>query len=159
MEKLKLAVETAVPLESFVSDPDWLEDFDHQYDIFKPSAHRLLVVDDDEDQLDLFSSFLSQAGFGIARAQSATEAISIASGQQIDLIVSDLKMPDFDGSDFVRYLRSRNPFRGASHVPVIILSCCDSNTDTHLSDIGADMFCRKNQAVRVLVPQIKFLLG
>lgn len=144
--------------EGTLSEEDWLEEFEEFTHSFQPSAYKLLVVDDDEDQLGVFALLLEQAGFGVVTARSAEQAIGIMRSQQIDLIVSDLRMPTLDGTDFIRFLRGLKPFRAACRTPVIIMSCCDNSIELDLLKLGADMFCNKESAKRLLVPQIKFLL-
>ena len=127
-----------------------------------PLPNKILLVDDDKDQLAFFTNLLGNAGFKVYGADSAEEAIWVMRRLHVDLIVSDLRMPKVDGEEFLRYLRGLHPFNlfhDRSKIPVIILSASDSSVELDLLKLGADMYCQKQLAVKELVPQIKFLLN
>ena len=64
---------------------------------------RVLVVDDDPDQLTLIAFFLAQAGATVIEATNAVDALPLA--HAVDVLVSDLAMPDVDGSDLLRAIK------------------------------------------------------
>ena len=63
---------------------------------------RALVVDDDADARDLFASILTQAGALVETASSTAEAMRVLGQQPVDVIVSDIEMPDADGYQFLQ---------------------------------------------------------
>ena len=81
---------------------------------------RLLVVDDEETILELLSGSLRLAGFEVTTAASGMEALRVAAASRPDLIMLDVMMPDGDGFEVVRRMRSSGP-----DVPVIFLSARD----------------------------------
>jgi two-component system OmpR family response regulator len=81
------------------------------------SEARLLVVDDEPTILELLSGSLRFAGFEVVTAASGTQALRVAAATRPDLILLDVMMPDGDGFEVIRRIRSGGP-----RVPVIFLS-------------------------------------
>ncbi|HAV92022.1 TPA: sigma-54-dependent Fis family transcriptional regulator, partial [candidate division WOR-3 bacterium] len=67
--------------------------------------YTILAVDDAKDNLELISRNLLSAGYTIITSESAEHAIEILESQQIDLVITDLKMPDVDGLQLIRHIR------------------------------------------------------
>ena len=72
-----------------------------------PSS-RILVVDDDPSQRQLLAGFLSQCGYAVSTAESGAAALDLLAGQDIALLISDVRMPGLSGLDLVREL-SKHP--------------------------------------------------
>jgi DNA-binding NtrC family response regulator len=72
-----------------------------------PSAgkERILVVDDSPNTLELLQRNLASEGYGVFSASSVAEAIRVLETTQVDLVVTDLKMPKVSGIDLVRHVR------------------------------------------------------
>jgi two-component system, OmpR family, response regulator len=85
---------------------------------------RLLVVDDEATILELLSGSLRLAGFEVVMAASGAEAVRAAASSRPDLVLLDVMMPDGDGFETLRRIRS-----GGSEVPVIFLTARDEVTD------------------------------
>ncbi len=80
---------------------------------------QILVVDDDESILKLLNFILSKE-FTVVMKTSGIEAFSwLEDGNYPELIISDLKMPYFDGTSFIRNLKISGFYR---NTPVIVLS-------------------------------------
>jgi two-component system NtrC family response regulator len=79
--------------------------------------HTILVVDDEEAQRKVLSGFLRKKGFQVIQAASATEAIAEARGRTVDLVLTDLRMPDRDGLALLEELRRLNP-----EIPVVMMT-------------------------------------
>ena len=68
---------------------------------------RVLYIDDESFFLDIFTRFQERSGdFTITTATSAAEAIRILGQESFDVIVSDYKMPEMDGIEFLKYLKA-----------------------------------------------------
>jgi two-component system cell cycle response regulator DivK len=72
----------------------------------------VLVVDDYEDTLFLYSEYLSFAGFRTSTAVNGAEAIAKARAEHPDVIAMDLSMPDMDGWEATRLLKADSSTRG-----------------------------------------------
>ncbi len=67
----------------------------------------VLVIEDHEDTLDLFTLLLEEAGARVLPAPSCQRALGQLEGQTVDVIVSDLAMPGTDGWECIRRVRAR----------------------------------------------------
>ncbi|MDM8523892.1 sigma-54 dependent transcriptional regulator [Desulfococcaceae bacterium HSG8] len=77
----------------------------------------ILIVDDDLHILEVLEARLSSAGFSVLRASGAHEALVLVKKHRIDLMISDVKMPDMGGVRLLSEVRSRIP-----NLPVILLT-------------------------------------
>ena len=82
---------------------------------------RVLLVEDDVDQLELLSSLLEHANAQVVKATSAEQALQQPAQRAPDVIVSDINMPDCDGYHFLRRVRSRRVEDGGA-TPAIALT-------------------------------------
>jgi PAS domain S-box-containing protein len=80
---------------------------------------RLLVVDDDESNRDMFGRRLFRVGYDVRLASSGREALEVLEREKVDLVLLDLTMPELSGFDVLRQIRLAHP---ASELPVIIVT-------------------------------------
>ena len=80
-------------------------------------AETILVVDDDEDILDLIERHLSNRGYEVLTAYDGEQAISLLDKLTFDLVITDLKMPKFDGMEVLRKAKEKDP-----NIEVVILT-------------------------------------
>jgi two-component system cell cycle response regulator DivK len=94
----------------------------------------VLIVDDNDRNRKLARDVLRAARFRTLDAPTATEAIAIASTHLPDLILMDLRLPDLDGIEAARRLRSD---RRTAGIPVVALSALPGDAgDDWLRDAG-----------------------
>jgi two-component system, chemotaxis family, response regulator PixH len=84
----------------------------------------ILVVDDLESQLELMSSYLSQAGYKVITANDGRQALQKVMEQKPDAIVTDLMMPEVGGLALCRQLK-----KDAQTVDIPIVACTAKNRD------------------------------
>jgi len=89
---------------------------------------RVLVVDDDPETLDMLKFLLAQCEAEVTTATSVREALRVLEHSRINVLVSDLAMPDEDGYDLIRQVRKRAPERGGN-MPAIALSAYTGSED------------------------------
>jgi PAS domain S-box-containing protein len=82
---------------------------------------KILVVDDEADTRDLLRTTLSECGAQVDAAGSVSEAFALLATSVPDVIISDIGMPDEDGYDLIRRLRSM-PLKSGGRVPAIALT-------------------------------------
>lgn len=99
-------------------------DVDAQDDLPSLTGVRILVVDDQQDARDLLQFVLEGCGAIVTTAGSADEAIAALNDHPLDLLVSDLGMPDRDGFDLIHLVRSRADERGK--IPAIAVTAYTS---------------------------------
>jgi DNA-binding NtrC family response regulator len=73
------------------------------------SDRTILVVDDEESQRRVLAGFLRKRGFAVLQASTAGEAVALAGGHAVDLVLTDLRMPDRDGLQLLEDLHRLNP--------------------------------------------------
>ncbi|HAE09300.1 MAG TPA: DNA-binding response regulator, partial [Alphaproteobacteria bacterium] len=117
---------------------------------------KILIADDEPNQLELLSYNLTQAGFEVAQAHDGQQAMTMIEDWQPDLVVLDWMMPYLSGIELCRMLRSR---ADTKLLPVIILSARGEDGDRTLGlDTGADDYVSKPFSPRELVSRVKALL-
>jgi CheY-like chemotaxis protein len=82
---------------------------------------RILVVEDEPDTGDFLKRLFVSHGAGVVLARSADEAIECLAGQQVDLMVSDIGLPDVDGYDLMQRIRQLPPNAGGA-IPAVALT-------------------------------------
>lgn len=87
---------------------------------------RILVVDDMEEMLLIFKSLLETGGATVFEATSARKGLEILEREQIDLLISDVSMPEIDGYEFLRRIRA-NP--ALARLPAIAISGMRRDSD------------------------------
>lgn len=115
----------------------------------------ILIVEDNEQLREFVSENLNDT-YTVYTASNGVEAIKQLETTIVDLIVSDIMMPDMDGIELCRVLRSTPEF---SHIPVIMLSAkTDVETKIEGLNIGADAYIEKPFSIEQLKAQIKSIL-
>jgi CheY-like chemotaxis protein len=69
----------------------------------------ILVIDDDSSVRQFFRQVLEGAGYGVAEASSAKEGLSHLKGHPVDVIITDILMPDMDGLELTWRLHQQYP--------------------------------------------------
>ncbi|MBO4267970.1 MAG: response regulator [Bacteroidaceae bacterium] len=117
---------------------------------------KVLVADDDESMLNYINDSLKHQ-FRIITCHNGKEALKIAISQKPDIIVSDVVMPEMDGIQLVKTLKSNSL---VSHIPVILLSGKNKLQDRMLGmETGADYYLPKPFYMRELKTIINNLLN
>ena len=112
----------------------------------------VLIVDDDESfLLSLIEGFKSyQNQFGIITAHNGEEAVAILDEQEIQLVLTDLKMPKMDGFALVAHLSAHYP-----ELPVIVMTAFGTpDIEESLKEIGAFQYIEKPIDFNLLVTKI-----
>ena len=90
------------------------------------SQTRFLVLDDSEDSITMMAELLKLAGAHVVTATNGVDALRIASGNDFDVILSDISMPEMDGFEFLERLRKIDRQRD---VPVVAITGFGRNDD------------------------------
>lgn len=101
----------------------------------------------------MLTEYLGQEGFAVSTAQNGTTALAMARQDKYDLIILDVMMPQLNGFDVLRQLRTH------SLVPVLMLTARGEDVDSIVGlELGADDYLAKPCNPRVLVARIRAIL-
>ena len=118
--------------------------------------HKILVVDDEEDLLELVRYTLAKEGHSITCVDTGEKAVDSVQRKLPDLIVLDLMLPGIDGLEVCRRLKRDSRTRD---VPIIMLTAKSEERDVIMGlDGGADDYITKPFSPRVLLARVKSLL-
>ncbi|MCZ6779889.1 MAG: ATP-binding protein [Acidobacteria bacterium] len=108
---------------------------------FKASDHQILVVEDNPANMRLICDLLSSKGYSVAQAPTARTALDLAEKLSPDLIIMDIQLPDMDGLECTKTLKS-NP--RTTHIPTVALSAHVMKGDEQRArDAGCVGYIRK----------------
>ena len=82
-------------------------------------SRKALTVDDSKTMREMVSFTLKGAGFDVIEAEDGVDAIRVLGDSKVDLIITDVNMPNMDGIELVRRLRSNDNFK---FTPILILT-------------------------------------
>ncbi len=82
-------------------------------------AHRVLVIEDNEQNMYLITFMLERAGHQVVQAQDGLEGIGLAESENPALILLDIQLPEMDGYAVAGELK-RNP--STAHVPIVAVT-------------------------------------
>jgi len=117
------------------------------------SAKQILLVEDEADILEMVRYNIAREGYNVLCAQNGIDGLRIARSELPDLIVLDLMLPDMDGLDMCKSLKSD---RKTEDIPIIMLTAKAEETDIVLGlELGADDYITKPFSPRVLIARIK----
>ena len=117
---------------------------------------RILIADDEPNQLELLTYNLVQADYEVIRAEDGQQALDMIEEHRPDLAIIDWMMPQMSGIDVCRTLRARSETK---RLPIIILSARGEEGDRTLGlDIGADDYISKPFSPREMISRVRALL-
>lgn len=82
----------------------------------------ILFVDDSKAIRMTMSFVLKNEGFEVIEAEDGMAALKLLDGRKINLIISDINMPELNGLDFVRKVKNDSAYQSYRYVPVVMLT-------------------------------------
>ena len=132
----------------------------HQYSIYICSTmskpYKILLVDDEPDILEFLSYNLKKEGYTVLLAENGKDALKMAAKEIPDLIILDVMMPEIDGMEVCKELRSVPALK---HVLIAFLTARNEDYSQITGfDSGADDYITKPIKPNVFVSRVKALL-
>lgn len=116
----------------------------------------ILLVDDEEEILDFLERMLSK-NYQVLRAENGKIALDVLNKDSVQLIISDVMMPEMDGFEFCKVIKSTVEH---SHIPVILLTAKNTiQSKVQGLELGADAYIEKPFSKEHLNAQIASLLA
>ncbi len=113
----------------------------------------ILVVDDEKQIVEVLSAYLEREGYRVIVAYDGRTALDTALRDKPDLILLDLMLPEINGLDICRLIRSN------SSIPIIMLTARDDEMDKVLClEVGADDYITKPFSPREVLARVRAVL-
>jgi two-component system chemotaxis response regulator CheY len=117
----------------------------------------VLTVDDSPSVRQMVKIALGAAGYGVVEAGDGSTGLVAAKANSVQLVVTDLNMPNMNGLDFIRALRQLPPYRG---VPIVFLTTeSDEGLKKDAKAAGATAWITKPFKQDQLVAIVRKLIG
>jgi len=124
-------------------------------DIHTSKEMKVLIVEDNDDLLNFMKTILSNY-FKVFTAVDGEKAWTFISKQIPDLVVSDIMMPNMDGFELCKIMKSTYE---TSHIPIVLLTALSENTDQLYGlGLGADDYLTKPFDMSLLIQKIKSII-
>ncbi len=97
------------------------------------SEQRILVIDDEPRMVDSLRTLLTMEGYQVVGENDAHKAIQRLEESDFDLVITDIKMPGFDGIEILSRAKEKDPYMGV----ILITGYASLDTARHAIDKGA----------------------
>lgn len=113
-------------------------------------SNKILIIDDEEKLRNLLSRIIEMEGFEVFQAKDCTSGLKILDKNDIDVVISDVKLPDGSGVDLIKSIKEKNP------IPEIILLTAYGNIPDSVTAIknGAFDYLTKGDDNNKIIPLI-----
>ena len=115
---------------------------------------KILVVEDDKNLRKLIVTCLEKASYTVFETHNGEEALDLMDKEYVDLIVTDIMMPEMDGYELIKSLREAN-----YNTPILIITAKEDIEDNRQDfNLGADDYMVKPINIDELILRVKSLL-
>jgi two-component system, cell cycle response regulator DivK len=116
-------------------------------------TQRILVVEDQADNMQILRDLLASAGYEMIEALDGGEGVRVATAERPDLILMDIQLPVLDGYEATRHIKADPALRA---IPIIVVtSYALSGDDDKARAAGCDDYVPKPYSPRLLLAKIK----
>ena len=121
-------------------------------------THTVLYIEDNPDNMMLVQRALEARGYKLLKAKNGVEGVSTAENEDVNLILLDINLPDIDGYEVARRLRTSSK-RALSTVPIIAVTANALKGDAEKAlDAGCDVYMSKPINIRELWARVEAFL-
>jgi len=116
-------------------------------------SKRILVVEDQQDNMQIMNDLLTGAGYEVIKAITGDQGLAAAETQSPDLILMDIMLPVMDGYEVTRRIKANDALR---HIPVIaVTSYAMDGEEGRALEAGCDAYFPKPVSPRVLLAKVR----
>jgi len=116
----------------------------------------VLIVDDSDFVVQMIRFTLEQEGYTTLAGIDGEDALKHFDGQHIDLVITDLNMPNMDGLGFIHAVRLNAAYQ---HIPIVLFDSHNTNDAEYLKRSGATALLSKDMVGDNLVSTVKQMIG
>ena len=127
----------------------------------KVVSETILLIEDDHRLAEMIRTYLGEAGWRVQHAGDGATGLALLGRKPFDVVVLDLMLPDMDGLDVCRQIRSAPQPSGlpSTHVPILMLTARGDAMDRVIGlEIGADDYLAKPFEPRELLARLRALV-
>lgn len=118
-------------------------------------THNILYIEDNPDNMMLVQRALEARGYRLLKAMRGLDGVTTAESEQVDLILLDINLPDIDGYEVARRLRTSSK-RALMSVPIIAVTANALKGDAEKAlDAGCDVYMSKPINIRELWARVE----
>ena len=122
-------------------------------------GHNVLYIEDNSDNMMLVRRVIQSGGHNLIEARTGLEGLAVAESQDIDLILLDINLPDIDGYEVARRLRSSKK-ESLANAPIMVLTANAMRGDAERAlDAGCDIYMSKPINIFELLEKVSALLS
>ncbi|MBN2789008.1 MAG: response regulator [Candidatus Delongbacteria bacterium] len=117
---------------------------------------KILVVDDEENMLNMLKNFFLINDYACQTATNGIEALKVINNDHIDIVITDMKMPEMDGIELLKAIREDHKSISA----VIMTGFAEEYTQTEALNLGAEGYIAKpfrNKELLLILDRIQEL--
>lgn len=119
-------------------------------------GNNILYIEDNPDNMMLVKRALESRGYKLLQAMTGIEGVSTAEKEEIDLILLDINLPDIDGYEVARRIRSSASKKALSYVPIIAVTANALKGDAEKAlSAGCDVYMSKPINIRELWARVE----
>src|SRR5919109_4771783 len=121
-------------------------------------THNVLYIEDNPDNMMLVQRALEARGYHLLKAIKGMDGVETAEREQVDIILLDINLPDIDGYEVARRLRSSTK-RELARVPIIAITANALKGDAQKAlEAGCDLYMAKPINIRELWARVEAFL-
>jgi signal transduction histidine kinase/CheY-like chemotaxis protein len=152
---LGTTVHIRLPISAVVEDPNALPSIPIEFDDeFRMQGMTVLVVDDQQDSCELLAALFERHGARVVQCDSAESALGVLTDVEASLLIADIAMPDIDGYELIRRVRTSLP-----RLPAIAVSAYARPQDRRRAlSAGFDGYCAKPVEAPQLLRAVRSVL-
>jgi two-component system, chemotaxis family, chemotaxis protein CheY len=116
----------------------------------------VLIVDDSDFVLQMLRFTLEQEGYTTLEGIDGIDALKHFDGQPIDLMITDLNMPNMDGLNLISNIRLQPDYQ---HIPIVLFDSHNADDKEYIKRSGADALLSKDMLNEKLISTVKQMIG